>query len=70
MLHSSEVILRSALERKESRGSHWRLDYLEEDPYWAKHNIIASLSGDEIVLSHKPIEDMPTELSDILEDGA
>jgi succinate dehydrogenase / fumarate reductase flavoprotein subunit len=66
MLQSSEVIVRSALERKESRGAHWRLDYLNEDPYWSKHNLRASFEGGRVNLRPVPVEDPPAELQAIL----
>ncbi|MHB8323522.1 MAG: succinate dehydrogenase/fumarate reductase iron-sulfur subunit [Candidatus Dormibacteria bacterium] len=40
MLTVSEAIVRSALERRESRGSQWRLDYLERDEELGKVNLI------------------------------
>ncbi|MGI8923953.1 MAG: fumarate reductase/succinate dehydrogenase flavoprotein subunit [Fimbriimonadales bacterium] len=70
MLQSSEVIVRAALERKESRGSHWRLDFLEEDPYWAKHNIQASLVNGEVKLEPTAVAEPPAETKEILEEGA
>ena len=33
------AIVRSALERHESRGSHWRSDYPETSAYWQKRII-------------------------------
>ena len=33
------AIVRSALERKESRGSHWRSDFLETDKLWERRII-------------------------------
>jgi succinate dehydrogenase/fumarate reductase flavoprotein subunit len=35
-LESSEMIIRAAMERKESRGAHYRTDYPNEDPRWLK----------------------------------
>jgi succinate dehydrogenase / fumarate reductase flavoprotein subunit len=35
-LESAEMIIRSAMERKESRGAHYRTDYPAEDPKWLK----------------------------------
>ena len=35
-LESAEMIIRAAMERKESRGAHYRTDYPAEDPIWLK----------------------------------
>jgi succinate dehydrogenase/fumarate reductase flavoprotein subunit len=35
-LESAEMIIRAAMERKESRGAHYRIDYPAEDPRWLK----------------------------------
>ena len=35
-LESAEMIIRAAMERKESRGAHYRTDYPSEDPRWLK----------------------------------
>ena len=35
-LESAEMIIRAAMERKESRGAHYRTDYPSEDPNWLK----------------------------------
>jgi fumarate reductase (CoM/CoB) subunit A len=40
MLDVAEMIVRSALFRKESRGAHYREDYPETDPTWLKHTRI------------------------------
>lgn len=68
MLQSSEVLVRAALERKESRGGHWRLDYLDEDPYWAKHNIVATMQSGEVKLTPTLVPEMPGELAELLND--
>ena len=41
MLDLSEIIIESSLERKESRGSHFRLDYpIRNDKEWLNHILI------------------------------
>jgi succinate dehydrogenase/fumarate reductase flavoprotein subunit len=35
-LEAAEMIIRAAMERKESRGAHYRTDYPAEDPKWLK----------------------------------
>lgn len=40
MLITSEAVTLAALERKESRGGHTRLDYFGEDKEWQKYNIV------------------------------
>ena len=35
-LESAEMIIRAAMERKESRGAHYRPDYPTEDPKWLR----------------------------------
>lgn len=40
MLHLAEVIVEGALARKESRGSHFRLDYPKrDDEHWLRHTM-------------------------------
>jgi len=40
MLNIAEVIIEGALERKESRGAHYRLDYpFRDDQNWLKHTL-------------------------------
>jgi succinate dehydrogenase/fumarate reductase flavoprotein subunit len=51
----SETVCRSALERTETRGAHFRLDYPEEnDRAWLK-NIRASQAETGILIEHVPV---------------
>ena len=70
MLTISEAIVRSALVRKESRGSQWRLDFLDKDPEQGRVNYV-TYRGDEGEMQGKsiPVEPLPVELSRHLEDA-
>ena len=67
MLTLSEAIVRSAIERKESRGSQWRLDHLEQDADLGTVNFIARRDGDAMRIVAEPLERMPDELLALLE---
>ena len=68
MLTVSEAVALSALERKESRGAHSRIDYPNYDEKWSKLNNIISRDGPAMRLSHNPIVDLPEELKQIMEE--
>ncbi|BFI75111.1 succinate dehydrogenase flavoprotein subunit [Sulfurisphaera ohwakuensis] len=56
MLDLALVIATSALNRKESRGAHYRLDYPErDDQNWLKHTI-AYLRGNSVEITYKPVK--------------
>jgi succinate dehydrogenase / fumarate reductase flavoprotein subunit len=63
MLTIAEVIVRAAIERRESRGAHWRLDYLEKDPALGRLNFIAFSDGGRVKLKTRPVPEMPPELA-------
>ncbi len=66
MLIVSEAIALSALERKESRGAHSRIDYPDYDDGWGKRNNIISRDVDAMRLDQSPTPEMPDELKRIL----
>jgi succinate dehydrogenase / fumarate reductase flavoprotein subunit len=49
MVTVSEIVVRSAVERRESRGAHYRLDCPKEDDKWLR-NILVQRQADEMVL--------------------
>lgn len=67
MLTVSEAVAVSALERRESRGAHSRIDYPNYDDTWGKQNNIVARAGNEIGLSQRTIPEMASELRQILD---
>jgi succinate dehydrogenase / fumarate reductase flavoprotein subunit len=67
MLTVSEAVALSALERRESRGAHSRIDYPKYDEQWGTLNNIISNEGDAMRLSKMSIAPMPEELRQLLE---
>ena len=56
LLDMSDTTVASALERKESRGAHSRVDHIErDDSNWLKHSF-AFKNGDSVKLDYKDVE--------------
>ena len=69
LLIVSEAIARSALERRESRGGHFRDDYPEKDPAFATFNHVVRRGKDgAMALERAPIPALPAELAAIIEE--
>jgi succinate dehydrogenase / fumarate reductase flavoprotein subunit len=67
LLTVSEAITRSALERKESRGGHFRDDYPAKDPSQATFNIVIEKERDGgMRLTRVPIKPLPDELKAVI----
>ena len=64
----TEAVARSALERKESRGGHFREDYPDKDPAFGGFNIVSRRGDDgSMHLERVPIRPMPDELRQAIE---
>ena len=70
LLLVSEAITRSALERKESRGGHFRADWPDKDPAFAIFNVVLRRGGDgQMQVTHVPIPPLPPELTRVIEEN-
>jgi len=69
LLTVSEAVTRAAIERKESRGGHFREDYPEKDPAWGKVNVVIRKGPDGAMqLAREPIRPLPPELQAVIEE--
>jgi succinate dehydrogenase / fumarate reductase flavoprotein subunit len=70
LLTVTEAVARCALERKESRGGHFREDFPDKDPECAKWNSVVSRGADGSMQFRKePIKDLPAELKQVIEEN-
>ena len=69
LLTVAEAITRSALERTESRGGHFRDDFPSQHPEWGKHNVLTSRDADgSMQVTRVPIAPMPEHLKQVIEE--
>ena len=66
----SEIIVRTALERRERRGAQWRLDFDGPDEELGKVNFIVSKDQQgEVGVERQEVEPMPQELAEMFEEA-
>ncbi|MDQ3238882.1 MAG: FAD-dependent oxidoreductase [Actinomycetota bacterium] len=69
LIQISEIILRTALERKERRGAQWRLDFDGPDEELGRINFIVTKNGQgEAGIERREIPPMPEHLSSLFEE--
>jgi succinate dehydrogenase / fumarate reductase, flavoprotein subunit len=67
LLTVSEAVTRAALDRRESRGGHFRDDYATKDPAFGSFNTVVRRGPDgEMQIERRPIPPMPDELKQVI----
>jgi succinate dehydrogenase / fumarate reductase flavoprotein subunit len=67
LLSVSEAVARAALERRESRGAHTRVEYPDSDQHFGSVNVVIRREGDRMTVRQEPIPPLPEELRRVVE---
>jgi len=69
LLDVSEAITRSAIERRESRGGHFREDYPDKAAEFGQCNLAVRRAADgSMQVTRVPLPEMPAELKQVIEE--
>ena len=66
MLVISEAIVRSAIERRESRGSQWRFDHPDQTAELGRVNFVARRDGEAMTIEQVAVDPLPERLRGLL----
>ena len=70
LLLVSEAVTRAGLERQESRGAHFRDDYPDKNPEFAKFNLIVRRGRDGVMhIERVPLPPIPPQLQQVIEEN-
>jgi succinate dehydrogenase / fumarate reductase flavoprotein subunit len=70
MLPVSEAVTRSAIERRESRGAHFREDHPDKDAAFARVNIVVRRTRTgEMEVRRAPLPELTAELKQVIEEN-
>jgi succinate dehydrogenase / fumarate reductase flavoprotein subunit len=70
LLMVSEAVARSAIERRESRGGHFRADYPDKVPTFATFNVVVRRGAEGAMeVAHAPLPPLPPELQQVIEEN-
>jgi succinate dehydrogenase / fumarate reductase flavoprotein subunit len=71
LLTCAEAIARSAIERQESRGGHFRDDFPEKTAEGAGFNLVCRKGRDgRMEIARRPVGAIPSELKRVIEENA